>query len=252
MISSVKKCVRNLVFWLKRLRNPFKAVKDFIQFFRQWHAYKKNTIEPVTIGDWLPYLDDATKITPIDTHYFYQSAWATNKILNHQTDCHVDIGSQTDFIASLSAFVNVEFVDIRVLKVQLPRLKCIKGSVTSLPYRDRSIKSLSCLHVIEHIGLGRYGDEIDPNGAIKGCKEIQRVIRKNGNLYLTVPIGKERVCFNAHRIFNPWTIIKLFNELKLVDYGCVDDSGEYLPKYNIDDCVSFSYGLGLFHFRRYS
>ena len=119
-----------------------------------------------------------------------------------------------------------------------------------LPFPDDSIDSLSCLHVIEHIGLGRYGDPIDPSGSIKAALELQRIVSRGGNLFLSVPIGRERVCFNAHRVHSAMTVLKLFPELTLLEFSFVDDEGLYLEHQSVEAAIGLEYGCGLFHFHK--
>lgn len=218
--------------------------------YSQWKKYVGMSSEVVRRIDWYLQADDATATTPFDAHYFYQSAWAARKIARQRPALHIDIGSQIDLIAPLSGFVDVEFVDIRPLEVSLSGFKSVKGSILDLPYADRSVRSLSCLHVIEHIGLGRYGDELDAQGTRKACKELQRVIAKEGQLYLSTPVGRERVEFNAHRIHSPTTILQLFDELHLVDFASVDDQGLFKGNAKLEECLNCSYGLGMFQFTR--
>jgi len=91
----------------------------------------------------------------------------------------------------LTAFTNVTFIDIRPLEAKLDRLECIKGNILSMPFEDKSLRSLSCLCVAEHIGLGRYGDSLDPMGTKKAIKELSRVLAVNGNLYFSVPVADQ-------------------------------------------------------------
>ena len=85
-----------------------------------------------------------------------------------------------------------------VRKCRLRVLRHIPAKVTNLSHLDDSVESLSYLHTMEHIGLGRYGDPIDPLGYLKGMNELQRVLKPGGKLYLSVLIGQERVEFNAY------------------------------------------------------
>ncbi len=250
MTSSVKRFIHDVIFRLLPTGNPFAILIRFNRFIRQWRTYKSGTEESVLMADWFPCLEDATSVTPFDPHYFYQSAWLASKLAQSKTRKHLDVGSQINLIAPLSGFMAIEFVDIRPLQARVKNLVCTQGSILSLPYESKSLHSLSCLHVLEHIGLGRYGDELNPHGFAKGCNELQRVLAKGGDLYISVPIGRERVMFNAHRIFNPLTVIQQFNELNLVEFGCVSDQGEFSSTCHIHDCINYSYGLGLFHFRR--
>jgi hypothetical protein len=220
------------------------------RFLREYRTFRRGAELPVRVADWNPQLRDATRVTPFDPHYFYQSAWAAAMIAERRPERHVDVGSQINLIAPLTAIVPVEFVDIRPLEARLPRLTSVGASILTLPYPDRSIASLSSLHVVEHIGLGRYGDPIDPDGTRKACGELVRVLAAGGHLYLTVPVGRERVEFNAHRVLDPGTILRYCAGLVLADFSCVDDGGEYRRNVDVGVARDFSYGAGFFHFVR--
>ncbi len=227
-----------------------KSVFRFPLFVSQWRSFRKQSKVPVRLADWHPCLHDATATTQFDSHYFFQSAWAARKIAHATPARHVDIGSQINLIAPLSAFVETDFVDLRPLQVSLKGLTSTRGSILQLPYTNRSVQSLSCLHVVEHIGLGRYGDALDSNGTKKACRELQRVLAAGGNLYLSLPVGVERIEFNAHRIHNTRTILDFFGELKLTEFSCVDDNGTLHENVQSSFCDEMQYALGLFHFVR--
>lgn len=227
-----------------------RTLRTMPAFFRQWREFNKTSGARAALEDIFPCLDDAAATTPFDPHYFYQSAWAARKIAQHAPSLHIDVGSQIDLIAPLSAFVDVEFVDVRPLVVELPRLRCRRGSILALPYADGSVSSLSSLHVVEHIGLGRYGDPLDPEGTRKACAELKRVLAKGGRLYVSTPVGYERVAFNAHRVHSPATIMQYFDSLVLQEFSCVDDDGLWHPVASPDVCATFTYGLGMFHFEK--
>src|SRR5206468_9735067 len=109
-------------------------------------------------------------------------------IVVNRPDRHVDVGSHNLFANLLSAVVPVIFLDYRPLNGRLRGLECIGGSILELPFADNSVESLSCLHVAEHIGLGRYGDPLDPEGTKKAARELERVLAKGGNHYFAVPV----------------------------------------------------------------
>ena len=114
-----------------------------------------------------PCLDDATSTTPIDASYYYQDAWAFEKIVQARPAKHVDVGSHHKFVSLLSKVVDTTMVDLRPLPVPLESLKFEEGSILELPFADASQPSVSSLCVVEHIGLGRYGDPLDPEGTVK-------------------------------------------------------------------------------------
>jgi SAM-dependent methyltransferase len=113
-----------------------------------------------------------------------------------------------------------------------------------------SVQSLSCLHVAEHIGLGRYGDELDPYGTLKACAELARVLAPGGFLYFSLPVGIPRICFNAHRIHSPEQILNYFRNLQLVSLSGIDDDNTYHEQITIEELSSMNYGCGLFVFTK--
>ena len=143
---------------LASLRGVYLAARSYPSFVCSWRSYARmDGAEPIRFRDSYPCLDDRTTTTPYDPHYFHQAVWATEQILRAVPEEHVDVGSEITFVGMISAIVPVAFVDIRPLMVQLPRLRSVEGDLLALPFDNRSVASLSCLHVAEHVGLGRYG-----------------------------------------------------------------------------------------------
>lgn len=181
-------------------------------------------------------------------HYFHQDIWAARLIYARNPRQHVDVGSSTaGFVAHLLCFRDVEYVDIRPLDTNVTGLTFQQGDVTALPYPSGSVESLSALHVVEHIGLGRYGDHLDPNGWRKAISELKRVLKPGGSLYFSVPIGPERIEFDAHRVFNPLTIIEAFRPLKMIRFDAVDDGGRFQHEADLATLDGW-YSCGLFEF----
>jgi hypothetical protein len=164
---------------------------------------------------------------------------------------HVDVGSEVQFVAMLSTRVPVTFVDIRPLQAGgLPNLKSVEGSLLKLPFESGSVESLSCLHVAEHVGLGRYGDPLNPAGTRLACGELARVLAPKGNLFFSLPVGRPRVCFNAHRVHEPRQIIAYFPDLKLIEFSAVDDVDRLQRNIEPASMAGMEYACGLFHFQR--
>jgi hypothetical protein len=215
------------------------------------HYGKMSGAEPVKLVDTYPCLFDKTSKTGVDSHYFYQDLWAFKKIYSLKPELHVDVGSNVNFVGFLTAITNVHFVDIRPLEVSnISNLKSVKGSILSLPYESNSLKSISCLHVAEHVGLGRYGDTLDPLGTKKAAAELSRCLAKGGNLFFSLPVGKPRLCFNAHRIHSPKQIINYFADLKLVELSGTDDKKRFVENIDIDILENARYACGLFWFTK--
>lgn len=223
----------------------------YARFVRDLHRYRSLAgAEAVHWRDAFPQLFDRTPETPYDEHYFFQDVWAARSVAKLQPARHVDVGSRVDYVGFLTTLVEVVFVDIRPLDVHLDRLTSIAGSVLDLPFADRSVESISCLHVAEHVGLGRYGDPLDPSGTQRAAKELQRVLAPNGQLLFSLPVGVPRVCFNAHRIHGPREIVGMFDELELAEFSAVDDAGTFSVDRDPADLEDARYGLGLFRFVR--
>jgi len=187
-------------------------------------------------------------------HYFHQDLWAARKIHSRRPSRHVDIGSRIDgFIGHLLVFMPVEVVDIRPLQSNLAGLTFKQGDATDLSsFPSGSIESLSSLHAVEHFGLGRYGDPIDPEGWRKAMHSLARVLAPAGRLYFSVPIGKERLVFNAHRIFSPKTVMDTFSAagLSLESFSAVDDAGDLVPDTDPASFEGSRHGCGLFELSR--
>jgi SAM-dependent methyltransferase len=227
------------------------GIPRYFSFFRDLIAYPQlSGAEQIKLGDTYPCIHDKTQTTAFDRHYFYQDVWAFKKIQGSRVANHVDVGSRVDFVGFLTAITKVTFIDIRPLEAKLDNLNSRKGSILAMPYENSSVQSLSCLHVAEHIGLGRYGGPLDPLGTVKACKELSRILAPGGNLYFSVPVGKSKLCFNAHRIHSPEQILQYFNTLELAEFSGIDDNSDFRKNIDPSTLESSSYACGLFHFTK--
>ena len=208
---------------------------------------------PLKIRNTFPCLldryDDAGSLP---THYFWQDLWGARKIFNSGVKRHYDIGSRLDgFVAHCLPFCEIVMLDIRPLKATIKNLSFLQANGTDMStIPDDSLESFSSLHAVEHFGLGRYGDPIDPLGYKKAIMEIQRVVKPAGEIYFSVPIGIERLEFNGHRIFYPHTVLELFHECDLVEFSVIDDENMFHENIEPSRFSSLKYGCGLFHFRK--
>jgi SAM-dependent methyltransferase len=222
------------------------ALRAYPRYLRDRRAYERLSGEALERSLDNPQLLDRTATTEFDPHYTHQDAWAAREVFNRRPERHVDVGSRISFVVGLTAFVPVTFVDLRPLEVDIPGLETRAGSVLNLPFEDASIESISCLHVAEHIGLGRYGDPLDPAGTAKAAHELQRVVQPGGRLYFSVPVGEPRTEFNAHRVHHPVELLGLFPELRLESFSGVDDSGRWRSDIEPSDLVRARWACGLY------
>lgn len=202
-----------------------------------------------------PIMGDKYALAGGTGNYFWQDLWAARRIIRSGVREHFDIGSRLDgFIAHLlAADVDVTMIDIREFPGgKIEHLHTIVDDATTLQQiPDESIESMSALCSLEHFGLGRYGDTVDPEGCFKCFANIQRKIRAGGRLYISVPIGRERVEFNAHRVFFVSTIVECFSSMYLEEVSCTAggqiEYGIDIHKYD-NDPHHGAYRYGLFAF----
>jgi SAM-dependent methyltransferase len=186
-----------------------------------------------------------------DPHYFYQDLWAARLVYRARPQHHFDVGSRIDgFISAVLVFMDVTMLDIRPLPAPPTGLRFRQADAAALPLESSSVTSISTLHAVEHFGLGRYGDPIDPVAHFKAMDETARVLAPQGRLYFSVPIGRERVMFNAQRVLSPSTVLNRFDSLRLVSFSVVDDAGRFVEAANPSDFGQADYACGLFEFTK--
>ena len=198
---------------LKKIARPIRGVWRRLKFIKEYLDFRRTSIESRFTVRWIdryPCLDDKTKNTGFDRHYIYHPAWAARIIAKTRPVKHVDFSSTLNFSTMLSAFIPVDFYDYRPADVRLTDLTSLRANLTSLPFKDNSLESISCMHVVEHIGLGRYGDPIDYDGDLKAMRELRRVLKSNGNLLFVVPVGKPKIMFNALEFIHMSRLLSIF------------------------------------------
>lgn len=237
-----------------------RSIKGLPYFLSDWLTFRRNYHGRLTLS---PFLHDrfqeggATK-----SEYFWQDLLVAQWIFRDKPIKHVDVGSRIDgFVAHVASFRQLEVIDIRPVNKVIPGVKFSQGDMMKeLPFSKNQrwegyCDSLSCLHTIEHFGLGRYGDDIDVLGHEKGLKNLASFLRVGGVLYLSTPIGLDRVEFNANRVFDPRTIINLAEKYKLLIQSLVVIEDGKSRSVSIDSSslavlAEKKYTLGIFIFKR--
>jgi SAM-dependent methyltransferase len=224
-----------------RLRR-FKAWQRFWKSYIRYSQLRMQEGENNTLHLW-PIVGEDEGITEIEPIYFYQDAWAFEKIVKARPESHVDVASHHKFVALLSKVLPVTMIDIRPLQLPLDSLGFQKGNILDMPYEDGTVKSISSLCVVEHIGLGRYGDTLDVKGTEKAIAELKRVLAPGGDLYVSIPINVVNATFfNAHRVFDEEYLFTLFEPFKVVD--C-----HYIYGNEFGDKWQNGMGVGCYHLR---
>ena len=218
------KLIRNIYFLFRGTKRFFKfspitLVKQYIWFLKQFKVLRAMKINnKFKTIEWFPCLFDNISYTPLEPTYFFQDSWAAKHIFDLKPKHHYDIGSSAKTMGILSQFIPITMIDIRPIELELPNLFFRKGSILDLPFEDNSLETISSLCVVEHIGLGRYGDPIDSFGSEKAIQELKRVLKVGGVILFSVPIdNKNKIYFNAHRAFTREYVLELFNGFTLLD-----------------------------------
>ena len=227
---------------------------QFLNMFKELKLLEENEGKRFRFEwqDRWPCLNDDTTNTTFDAHYIYHTGWAARVLRRSKPQLHVDIASSLYFASILSAFIPVRFYDYRPAPLILPGFTSGRADLLQLPFESDSIESLSCMHVIEHIGLGRYGDPLDYNGDVKAITELKRVVKPGGSLLFVVPIGYPRICFNAHRIFSFQQIREYFSDYSLAEFGLIPDNpfNGMIINPTLEIINSQKYGCGCFWLRK--
>lgn len=225
----------------------------YARFLREWRQYRAQggRADFELLAPALRDRDPGTQSGGGNLHYFFQDVWALRQLAARPPALHHDVGSRLDgFVGQATAICPMVYWDIRPPGFTLPNLEFRAGDILHLPLADSSVASLSCLHVAEHIGLGRYGDEINPLGFEQALRELARVLAPGGRLLFSTPVGRERVCFNAQRISPPGRPAEIMHELRLLEFSATDDGGNFRPGIAPADVADNLYACGMYRFTR--
>lgn len=255
----MKEIIRK-TYWLLSIQfgfDPRRMIRSFMgipRYVADWYRFRRNYQGRLSL---LPCLHDwyeeggSTK-----DEYFWQDLHVARMIHFANPQKHVDIGSRIDgFVAHVASFREIEVFDIRPITTLIPGVIFRQADLMNPPESlVGHCDSLSCLHALEHFGLGRYGDPIDPHGYAAGLGNMAKILQPGGLFYLSVPIGTERVEFNAHRIFDPRALVRLAaaNGLLLSAFSWVGANRILVqsasPERDMDELSRLHYALGIFTF----
>lgn len=235
-----------------RLREA--ALTEFRREFEEFRRLSEHSRRELAL-DWAeryPCLADRTSQTEdFARDYVLHTAWAARILAETRPERHVDISSYVYFAALVSAFVPMEYYEYRPADLPLSNLTSGRCDLLALPFADASVRSLSCMHVVEHIGLGRYGDPLDPEGDLKAMAELRRVLAVGGQLLFVIPVGRPRVVFNAHRIYSHRQVLAAFAGLRLRQAALIpDDRRGILVDCSPEEFDAQHYGCGCYLFTR--
>ncbi len=232
-------------------------LKGIGYYFKDLHEIKKQkgADKSFVFGEKYPILDEMfVESGTMSGHYFHQDLFVARLIFEKNPPRHIDIGSRIDgFVAHVAVFREIEIFDFRPQFSKVKNIKFTQADLMKLPLNlKNSCDSISSLHAIEHFGLGRYGDPVDYNGHLKAIQNIYEMLKIGGLFYFSVPIGKQRICFNAHRVFSIKYLLSVFeNKFDIVSFSYVDEGDVFHEKVTLNDIdvennFDCSYGCGIF------
>jgi len=233
------------------------SVAALPRFLRDWSRFRKGYAGSITM---VPCLHDSyERAGAAHSEYFVQDLLVARWIYEANPRRHVDVGSRVDgLVAHVACFREIEVFDVRPMSMSVPGVVFKQANlmepVESAAVSDGYCDSLSCLHAIEHFGLGRYGDPIDPLGYERGIANMARLVAPGGRFYLSTPVGRERVEFNANRVFDPRTIIRTAERqgLRVSELTVIGSEG-LVERHSLSDesllqLAKADYNLGVFVF----
>jgi len=251
--------------WLLAVQMGF-DVRKFVLFLRGFPGYvrdylkfRKNYKGPLNF--LLCVHDRFEDGGDVNSEYFWQDLLVARKIADAKPQRHVDVGSRVDgFIAHVASFRQIEVLDVRPIHKTIPGVVFKQADLMSpLSAMRNYCDSLSCLHALEHFGLGRYGDPINPDGFDLGFKNLVDVLSPDGMFYLSFPIGEGRVEFNSHRVVDPRHLLACaedagldFLEVTLIHRNASGPRIETFPpqKFDIEGILKEWYVLAVFVFKK--
>jgi SAM-dependent methyltransferase len=261
MNNALKRNLSQVYNFLKLLgidpRRFITTLRGFYFYFQDYSEIKKQKGLDTTFkfGRSFPILDERfAESGAMSGAYFHQDLLVARKIFLSNPTRHIDIGSRIDgFVAHVASFREIEVFDIRSQTSKVENVIFKQADLMNLP--DDLINccdSISSLHVIEHFGLGRYNDPINYFGYMNAIDNIYKILKTNGKFYFSVPIGEQRIEFNAHRVFDLSYLIELLTPIYRVDsFSYVNDKGDLfkdvaLEENKIKTNFNCNLGCGIF------
>jgi len=244
----------DLIKIIKNIKGIPKFLNDYRTYIKQ---VRRNNLFP--LKKIYPILTEWNESAgSVKSHYFIQDLFVAQLIFKANPKRHIDIGSRIDgFVSNLASFREVEVLDIRELNSSIVNIKFTKADLMQVPSNlKESCDSISSLHAIEHFGLGRYGDPIDADGYLKGINSIYEILKIGGVFYFSVPIGLQRIEFNAHRVFSLLYLFELLSQkFEIISFSYINDQGDFYKfcKPSDDDLATnfnCNYGCGIFELKK--
>lgn len=255
LASKIHLYLQTFGFFPRKLLNSVKGVPEYLKNLSLFKNEIEKSKNEFPISQLYPCLDDRfASAGEFQKHYFLQDLYVANKIFINNPQKHVDVGSRIDgFVTHVASFREIEIFDIRKIGYNFPNILFTEADLMSDDFNIKDYcDSLSCLHVIEHFGLGRYGDPIEYDGHRKGFNNLYKILKHGGKFYFSTLIGKQRIEFDAHRVFSLSYLIKMIDtKFKIDSFAYINDADVlntniFLNEENISTNLNCNFGCAIF------
>jgi SAM-dependent methyltransferase len=200
---------------LSRMRGIIRPPADFMAAYkRNWEQLSRNQTEFRVFRD-LQYDGGHHPESYID----HECTFAAQHIARLNPKTILDIGSYRGFVLGLLSHFDVTTVDVRSRQPISNKETVVTCDAKKLTFAENTFELVVSLCTVEHIGLGRYGDEFDLDGDRAALQEIIRVLKPGGHLVFSTNITRAQpsIAYNAHRIYSHEMIKKLCEGLTPVE-----------------------------------
>jgi SAM-dependent methyltransferase len=191
---------RRLASYLKSDRRPWRV---------GYHEYKEQSLSEAVKNDSV--LDVFAQNHSLPQGYGYrldariiEIPWVLSRVRKYEGGRFLDAGSALnyDFVLSAPALKDKQTTIVTLAPEgqafwQLG-VSYVFGDLRNLDFRDERFDCIACVSTIEHIGMDNtmYAEDLaiaqrsDPSEFVLAVKELKRVLKKDGSLFISFPFGR--------------------------------------------------------------
>jgi SAM-dependent methyltransferase len=197
-------------------------------------------------------------------HYDAFAFWAAKKIFARGVRLKtLDIGSTKMMNGILSAVHDVTSLVLADCGDRLSGVTYVRHDVADrLPFPEHSFDVFTSMVSLPLVGLARYGDRLDPDCLVNLVTELGRVVKSDGELLVSMCLGKNVLNFNngwffdmptIERLFEGWSVVDRLVDQKSSPYGdAVVPSQRFSTDTSVDRIRLGDYRVVFLHLRRHS
>jgi SAM-dependent methyltransferase len=132
----------------------------------------------------------------------------------------LDFGSGNGMMALGASFAGDDVVAVDLEPEQYPfhphRIEYVQGDFNRLELEPGSFDQILNCSSVEHVGLaGRYGSPDEPDGDLRAMEKMVRTLKSDGDMVLTIPVGRDAVYAPNHRIYGDERLPRLLEHWEI-------------------------------------